>query len=239
MAEEARIAELEPLVDMRVGVGRDFAEDSETMFLVFSTMSDGSVPPPFEFLAASSRLHVRRLFLRDVQNVWYQHGIAGLGNSVDVAAASLRAIAGEHGTKRLTAIGYSAGAYAALQFGTLLGADRVLALEPQTCIRREWLDEIGDDRWDAALGRLDALGGPDPRCADLREAITRDRHGDTRYEVHYNGLFPADERHALRLEGLPGVELVKREPDGKTIVRSLRAAGDLERMFQEAAGVAK
>ena len=79
MAEEPRIAELEPLVDLRIGVGRDFAEESTTMFLVFSTMSTGVFPRPFEFLAASSRLHVRRLFLRDVQNVWYQQRDPGPG----------------------------------------------------------------------------------------------------------------------------------------------------------------
>ena len=55
--------------------------------------------------------------------------------------------------------------------------------------------------------RLDALGGPDARYADLREAIRREGHGGIRFEVHYNGQFPADEQHALRLDGVPGVEL--------------------------------
>jgi len=236
MAEQGRIADLEPLVDMRIGVGRDFAEESTTMFLVFSTIVEGSVPPPFEFLAASSRLHVRRLFLRDVRGIWYQRGIAGLGDSIDVTAASLRAILAEQGTESLTTIGYSAGGYAALLFGTLLGAHRVLAFEPQTCVERAWLTEIGDDRWEAALRRLDGLGGPDARYADLRDAIARDHDRRTRYEVHYNGLFPPDEHHARRLEGMPGVEVVRREPDGRTIVRSLRVDGDLERLFEEAAG---
>ena len=115
----------------------------------------------------------------------------------------------------------------------------MLALEPQTCIRREWLDEIGDDRWDAPLGRLDALGGPDARYADLREAIRREGHGGIRYEVHYNGSSPPTSGTRCASMACRAWRLVKREPDGKTIVRSLRAGGDLERLFRAAAGGAK
>jgi pimeloyl-ACP methyl ester carboxylesterase len=237
MTGAPRIAELGPLADPRVGVGRDFAADSQTMFLLFSTMSEGVAPPAFEFLAASARLQVRRLFLRDPGGVWYHRGIPGLGDRIDIAAASLSAIRDEQGIERLIAIGYSAGGYAALLFGALLGADRVIALEPQTCLEREWLSEIGDDRWDAALDRLDEGGGADPGYLDLRSVLAPARAPATSFEVHYNALFPADEHHALRLTGLPGVELRKRAPDGRNIVRSLRAGGELEEMFAEAAAV--
>jgi pimeloyl-ACP methyl ester carboxylesterase len=237
MTGAPRIAELAPLADPRVGVGRDFAADSTTMFLLFSAMSEGVAPPAFEFLAASSRLGVRRLFLRDPRGVWYQRGIPGLGDEVDVVVASLRAIKDEQGIERLITIGYSAGGYAALVFGALLGAERVIALEPQTCLERAWLTEIGDDRWSAALNRLDETGGADRRYVDLRSTLTTEGSPATSYEVHYNALFQPDEQHALRLEGLPGVELRRRASDGRNIVRSLRAAGDLEEMFADAAAL--
>ena len=237
LAEAApRIAELEPLVDERVGVGRDFAMQSKTIFIVFSTISEAHAPPPFEFLAASSRVQVRRLFVRDVKRVWYHHGVPGLGNRVDVVAKSLRAILDEQGAERVVVIGYSAGGYAALLFGALLSADLVFSLEPQTCIDRGWLAEIGDERWTPALDRLDGLGGADERYVDLREVLARERRGETRYELHYNALFEADEQHAGRLEGIPGLELHRREPDGLNIVRSLRRSGELERIFGDAVG---
>jgi pimeloyl-ACP methyl ester carboxylesterase len=229
------VATLEPLDDMRIGVGRDFAKPSTTMLLVFSGMpSGGAGPPPFEFTALTSQIPAKRLFVRDVQGVWYQHGVPGFGRSIDEVAASLRLVLGEQELKRLVVCGYSAGGYAALLFGTLLQADLVVAFSPQTFLDRGWLASIGDNRWDQALDVLDGLGGPDARYVDLRAALSREPRSEIRYDVHYDGSFPADGQHVARLDGTPGLELYEHPSAGFSLIRSLRVTGDLRRIFRTA-----
>jgi pimeloyl-ACP methyl ester carboxylesterase len=229
------VAALEPLDDMHIGVGRDFAKPSTTMLLVFSGMPSGDAgPPPFEFTALTSRLPAKRLFVRDVQGIWYQHGVPGFGRSIDEVVASLRLVLGEQEVKRLVVCGYSAGGYAALLFGTLLQADLVVAFAPQSFLDREWLASVGDDRWDRALDLLESLGGPDDRYVDLRAALSRDSRGGIRYDVHYDGSFPADAPHAARLAGIPGLELYEHPSAGFSLIRSLRVTGDLSRILRSA-----
>jgi pimeloyl-ACP methyl ester carboxylesterase len=228
------VAALAPLDDMRIGVGRDFAKPSTTMLVLFSGIAPGAGLAPFAFTALTSQLPVKRLFVRDVQGVWYHHGVPGFGSSIDEVAASLRVVLGEQDVKRLVVCGSSAGGYAALLFGTLLQADLVVAFGPQTLLDREWLASAGDNRWDQALDVLDGLGGPDPRYVDLRAALSREPRGEIKYDIHYDRSFPADAQHAARLDGTPGLELYEHPPAGFSLIRSLRVSGDLRRIFQSA-----
>ena len=51
--------------------------------------------------------------------------------------------------------------YAALLFGTLLGAEEVLCFAPQTVLDLDILADMGDHRWDWRLGRQTAAGAVD------------------------------------------------------------------------------
>jgi hypothetical protein len=217
-----------------VGVGRDFAKDATTMLVIFSGAWAESGPPPFEFTALTSQMPVKRLFVRDVQGVWYHKGVPGFGGTVDEVRESLRLVLGDHEIERLVVMGNSRGGYAALLFGTLLQADLVLAFAPQTVIDREWLSTIGDDRWDHSLDLLERHGGPDRRYVDLAEALPRDGRGKTEYRIHYNAASPADESHALRLRGLPNLELVAHDAGGRAVVRWLRVNEKLMPIFRTA-----
>jgi pimeloyl-ACP methyl ester carboxylesterase len=231
------VARLEPLADAEVGVGRDFTKQSSTMLLVCSASSDALRLPPFAFLAVTSRIPARRLFARDVRQVWYQHGVSSFGDTIEEVAESLRVVQDAVGARRLVAVGHSAGGYAALMLGTLLGAERVVAFTPQAVIERTALAQLGDERWPRTLDRLDELGGPDERYADLRAALARDRRAGTRYDVHYDPAVAPDERHALLLDGVPGLELHTHDFEGSNLIRSLRATGELERILDAAIAV--
>jgi len=61
-------------------------------------------------------LDVRRVFVRDLDQVWYQRGIRGLGDTPESAAEALRA---ENGPHPVRPVGNSAGGVGAIWFGAM------------------------------------------------------------------------------------------------------------------------
>jgi pimeloyl-ACP methyl ester carboxylesterase len=233
---QTSIAGLEPLNDRRVGVGYDFTSPSTTVLVSFAAMGTYE-PPPFDFFQITSGLPAKRLFVRDVQRIWYHRGVPGFGDSIEDVARALEEILVAEGVGRVIVFGSSAGGYAALVFGTLLRADLVVAFAPQTMLDRDWLASIGDERWYRRLSRLDELGGPNARFLDLAVALPRERRGETTYEVHYPASHEGDEHHALRLEGVPGVRLCPHARSDHKFVRKLRDSGELEQVLRIAVGI--
>jgi pimeloyl-ACP methyl ester carboxylesterase len=231
------IAALEPLVDPRLGVGRDFTMPSRTMLIAFAAMSPLK-PPPFHLFEATTGLPVKRLFVRDPALVWFQHGVPGFGEAIDEVASSLKTLIAEQDIDRLVTIGSSAGGYAALAFGSLLEADLVLAFSPQTILDRNWLDQVGDQRWPGHFKNLAALGGPDPRWVDLSEALPRERRAGTTYEVHYPSPYAEDARHAERLADLPGVTMIAHDRAYHNFIQGLRNRGELAEILGSAGLIA-
>ena len=86
-------------------------------------------------------------------------------------AGSLSAVLAERESRRVVTAGLSAGGYAALLFGALLGVDTALAFAPQTVVDPHVLAEMGDERWTEPLFALEREGALDqswttcrPRC---------------------------------------------------------------------------
>lgn len=233
---ERAIASLEPMNDPAFGVGRDFSTPSRTMLLMFAGMAPWPRIPGWVLFTHTTGLPAKRLFVRDVLSVWYQRGVPGFGETIDEVAAALRLLIEEASVERLVVTGPSAGGYAALVFGTLLGADVVLSFSPQTTLAVDALHALGDHRWDDALERLDRLGGSDGRYTDLREALPLAGSGDTRCEVHYGATFEVDAAHARRLDGVPGVELHSHDHEGHHLLRALRDSGKLTAIVLAALG---
>jgi pimeloyl-ACP methyl ester carboxylesterase len=227
------MAALEPLVDPRLGVGHELTTPSKTMLISFAAMSSLK-PPPFHMFETTSGLPVKRLFVRDPALVWFQRGVPGFGDTIDEVAASLKSILDEQEVERLVVMGSSAGGYAALAFGALLEADLVLSFSPQTILDRSWLDRIGDERWPDRFKDLAALGGPDPRWVDLREALPRERRDGTEFAVHYPSSAQNDGPHAERLSDLPGVTMIGYERASHSFIQGLRDRGELVQIFRSA-----
>ena len=173
------------LEDPEVSVAIDIKQGARTMLIAFGGMRGALGMPPFEFLRATGRLRTSRIFVRDLAHVWYHRGIPGLGSTIEDAAAGIRTLLGSRqstslsGGQRLIVTGTSAGGYAALVFGTLLGADVVLSIVPQTVVDDGLLRAMGDHRYDRQLDDLIASGalglgmvGPATRSA----AGTTPRH---------------------------------------------------------------
>jgi pimeloyl-ACP methyl ester carboxylesterase len=215
--------------------------DSRTLLIAFGGMHRDMGMPPFEFFSATRAIATKRLFVRDLRRAWYHQGIDGHGETITAAAASLNELVAQHEVDRLVAVGSSAGGYAALVFGTLLGADTVLSFGPQTVIDPATIASIGDHRWDGPLGELQAAGVLDPEWTDLRYALPRARSGNTSYEIYFshNNTRPntgrgRDRAHAERLRGVEGVRLYRFGQGGHMIARMLRETGALDKILQRA-----
>jgi len=159
------------------------------------------------------------------------------GSTLASVAESLGDLVEGTGAKRLVVAGNSAGGYAALLFGTLLGADLVLAFAPQTTIDPKALAEMGDHRWDEMLAPLIKHGALELRWADLRVALPAARRADTRYKVFFDENTTHDRLHAERLSGLEGARSYRFGRGGHALVRHLRDVGALDRLLRAALGL--
>jgi hypothetical protein len=225
------------LMDPDAPLSLDMASDSRTLLLAFGGLVGQIGIPPFEFFSLTAQVPVKRLFVRDLRQAWYHRGIPGYGSGLPQVADALRPLLAEQGVERLVVAGASAGGYAALLFGTLLGAEEVLCFAPQTVLDLDILAEMGDRRWDWRLGRQTAAGAVDGRFTDLRRVLPAARCAETGYRIYFDDSLHADRMHAERLADLPGVRLYRFGRGSHNIARSLRDTGALERVLRGALAV--
>jgi pimeloyl-ACP methyl ester carboxylesterase len=214
-----------------VSVMLNMDSSSRTLLLAVGGMNLADRELVFEFLSVTETFPVKRLFVRDPRQAWYHCGMPRHGWTLVSVAASLRSLIAEHDVDRLVVVGSSAGGYAALVFGTLLGADTVLCFSPQTVLDLEILADMDDHRWDPLLGPLNRAGMLDPCWTDLQRALPIARFTDTRYEVYFDNSLHDDRLHAERLLGIEGVRLYRLGRGGHRVVRMLRDSGALERIL--------
>ena len=97
----------------------------------------------FAFSHVSAAAVHSRLSVNVSANDWYQQGIPGISTSIAETVDFLRRIVDWLGCSYVRTIGSSMGAYAALLFGDLLGADEVVACDPEICLgderMRSWM----------------------------------------------------------------------------------------------------
>ena len=212
--------------------------DSRTLLIAFGGMRGARIGvPAFEFSMASNEIPVKRLFVRDLRQAWYHLGTPEYGPTLESVAQGLRALLAEHEVDRLVVTGNSAGGYASLVFGTLLGAHTVLCFAPQTVLELGALAAIGDHRWDAQVQAIIDADSLDERWVDLREALPRERHTDTRYQIYFDDTLAVDRLHAERLREVEDVHLYRFGKGEHGLVRALRQAGALERLLRQALAV--
>lgn len=144
---EGDLNEHEPIPDGYDWRTRDLAsepldlmvEDNTSPSLVISFGGCGINPDTGESMYAMVNLlrdeEVSKVYLRDQFGSWMLNGIRGF--SVDVASTvtALRKVIDGLNPSWVTATGGSGGGYAAILYGTLLGADRVFAINPQTLLQ--------------------------------------------------------------------------------------------------------
>ena len=155
------------------------AQPGRPLLIAFSGLALQLGMPVFEFREITRRIDgAGFVFVRDVRRSWYHRGIEGLSGDIDETVGVLRATIDALEPTRVVTVGTSAGGYAALLFGELLGMDETHAFGPQVFLDGPTRRRLGEHRW-PKLDRLWQRGVLDVRYCDLAEVIpptTRVRH---------------------------------------------------------------
>jgi pimeloyl-ACP methyl ester carboxylesterase len=211
--------------------------DSSTLLLAFGGMKGKLDIPPFEFFGLTGEMPIKRLFVRDLNQAWYHRGVRRHGSTIPKVAENLERLMASHQIDRLVVVGTSAGGYAALIFGSLLGADRVLCFGPQTSLDLEVLDAMNDHRWDDKIAGLMSSHELDTDWTDLRFALPDARTAPTQYEIFFDDSYRPDRLHAERISEIDGVQLRPVAGGEHEVARRMRNTGELEQVLRSALGV--
>jgi hypothetical protein len=112
---------------------RPHPSDGETAIVAFSGVR--FKPDRFNLEAHLAGMHgFPKLFVRDPSARWYNAGLPGVGRTLTEIAGRLEREVERLGATRVIAMGPSMGGYAAILFGCMMGAERVVAIAPQTLL---------------------------------------------------------------------------------------------------------
>lgn len=213
----------------------DMETPSEVLAVAFGgiAMSVGGIPPFEFFRVLNDTAPAKKLLLRDSSQSWYHRGVEGMAGDVAGVAAAIRRIVEREQPRKLVTLGASAGGYAALLFGRLLGAEEVHAFGPQTFIGPGLRLRHLDHRWGRLWTSLMLSGRYQPRYGDLYRVFKRTPSPGSRVVVHYCDSDRFDDAHARRLGRHPDVELRRYDEGGHFIVKHLRDSGRLQPLLRE------
>lgn len=201
------------------------------VLVAFGGLANGTDRAPYEFVRQTGALGVHRVFVRDLGQCWYQEGLPGTADGVDAAVAVLGGVLDGLGGSRRVFVGNSSGAFAAVLFGVLGGADEMAAFGPLASLTRGSRLASRDRRWSGQI-RKGRRVATDPSHLDLVRLLrSTGRTGSV--SVHYGVQDPRDSRSARRLGRLPGVRTVG-HPGGHLFIRKLRDAGTLLPILESA-----
>jgi hypothetical protein len=212
-------------------VGHAVSLDGEsTCLIAFGGIAGGLVIPPFEFFRLTEDLPVGKVFIRDHDQAWYQFGVRGLGDDPASACAALRATLDDHGVRRVVTFGNSAGGFAAILFGVLLGAAEIHAFAPQTSMTRGFRARHVDRRWSSEVRAMRRRRPADPTL-DLAPVLAgADAHGPI--NVYFAQSHRLDRAHATHLAGAPQVTLHPAETGDHALIRGMRDSGLLRQILE-------
>lgn len=175
---------------------------------------------PFEFVKTLHGKSLHQFFVRDRDNRWYQYGVDGLAPTIDTAAQAIRTEIDKAPHKRVVTMGNSMGGYAAILYGILMKADKVIAFAPQSFISAEMRNTHDDRRWQQDLGSIPEADMPYPDLLPVIEA-----NPSVNISIYYCEGDALDKLHAERLRHLPNVSIHTLESDDHNVGRALKKLG--------------
>lgn len=158
--------------------------------------------PRHEFWSMLDPRPANVFLVKDFLQCAYQQGLLGLSADVPSTAALLRGLL-PAGQRRLATMGSSAGGFAAILFGVLLGADRILTFGPQTIITAKVFDHYDNQQStfaDVVKNGRDWL--------DLAALLRANPGFGGQIRLYYAQDYEMDRVAAARLRGFDCVELV-------------------------------
>ncbi|MDQ1468452.1 MAG: hypothetical protein QOH10_2867 [Actinomycetota bacterium] len=221
---EARNFEAQ-LSDHTRGFVVDVVDPHAPTVVAFGGIGGGVGIPHYEFFRVLDGLQVNRVFVRDVDQRLYHKGVRGLGVSFAEVGRNLGGLLPPQ-SDNVVFVGSSAGGFAAIAFGSLIGVDRVVVVAPLTFIDRRHRLVFFDRRWPRSINPVNRGANVQRGYLDLRTVI-RDRTGAPLVDVYFPRRHRLAALHARRLEGLPDVHLHPIDSLSYDIVREMYESGAL------------
>lgn len=200
--------------------------NGSNLFLAFSGLAQEYAIPQFEFENSLLKADAGSiLLLKDPRRRWYQAGVPGVGRTVHDIVRFIQHKVTRTNPGRFISIGSSAGGYAAILFGCMLGADMVIAFGPQTFLDNNNRTTYGDGRWDSAIRKIS-----DSEYLDLYNLV-RDSP-KTQVIIMVGSKEPIDIIHGFYLNGLKNVTLLIETSSKHNCARTLKEQGLLSDFIQ-------
>jgi len=213
----------------------DFQGEGELLAICFG-FYDAAGKAQFDFYKRLKKLEtlsgkkINKLLLRDKNNAWYHHGVEGLGKDVDETTVSIRKIIKEIKPSKIITIGQSMGGYAAIMYGALLEADKVISFGPLSCFDADKLEVLRDYRWLDLVKKIQSTR-PKVFYDDLPKLLAGKKR-KTEFEIFY-GTHPGenaermeavnyDAAHAYMFYGLAGMKLFPLHNSPHAVVEYMR-----------------
>lgn len=234
----------------------DIVQNSDSAFLIDTIhpgqpllisfgFVDWAARPAFDFygrvkkLEATTQKALNRILVRDCANSWYHREIPGLGIHVDEVAESLRRIIAMIQPSEVVTIGQSMGGYAAILFGILLKADRILSFGPLSFLKVDQALMYHDRRWLSVM--IDLQDNPPPvQYLDL-PGLHRQKGYQPDLRIFF-GTRPdegatesvnLDVLHAFRYAALPNCQLFPYPDSGHAVVQYLNDQQKMDALLAE------
>lgn len=190
------------------------------LLIAFGGMAGALGVPPFEFFKLTKDLEINKIFLRDLNQVWYHAGIQGITKNIDDTASYVKRLIRKSKITKIYVFGGSMGGYAAILFGTLIDSDVIHAFAPQTCLHN---DEIIGSK-----NRLKHLHNNfSKKYFDLKKII-ESSCSNCLYNIYYDSNVEADKKHAEHIEYSRNVTLHQINEGGHNLIKILRDSGRLQ-----------
>jgi len=209
---------------MEKSVEIELSESGSNLYVFFGGIAAGIAMPVFEFYNASKILDDHKIFIRDLDQCWYQNGLQSISNNVYSTAEYIKNQIKCINARRVFFVGNSMGGYAAILFSCFVRGVDVIAFAPQTFISPNLLLKHRDLRWGKQILKTYKKSLLKRKVLDLRPLLLCSGY-EKKISVFVSKEDRLDCNHASHIKGIQGVNIYEFSGGGHGIVKSLRDQG--------------
>lgn len=198
--------------------------DARSTVIAFGGMSTRLGMPPAEFLKTFTKKNINTVFVKDFQQCWYQKGLLGLSTDIQQTVEVIKDRIPEK-QENIYTVGTSAGGFAAILFGVLLNADKIIAFGPQTILTEEVFQNFK-----SLDSRFQDINLESP-FSDLKQILETSEYSSS-IHIHFAKNHDNDKVAAERLANLKNVYLYPWETETHNIAAWLKAQDKLASILE-------
>jgi hypothetical protein len=204
----------------------DLKPDSKRLYIFFGGIKNKIAMPPFEFYHSARIVDENKIFIRDLNQCWYQVGLPGISSDLQGTARFIQKQVADLKPEKLFWVGNSMGGYAALLFASWLGSGEVVAFAPQTFISPGLRLKYKDFRWRKQILMTYLRSVGKRKAWDVKPLLLKSQTG-LRISIYVSVQSHLDCLHADYLADLSNIKIHHIEDGGHGVVRVLRDQGEL------------